>query len=209
LHLIAMAIDHADAQTNAQTDPQRRRLLVATIGAGGVGAVAAAIPFVASMAPSEAAKAAGAPVEVDVTQVAPGKLVTVEYRGKPVWVVHRTDEMLKLLGNHDQQLADPQSEQPQQPPYAKNPTRSIKPPFFVAVGVCTHLGCIPLYRPEPAAPDLGSDWPGGFYCPCHGSRFDLAGRVVRNVPAPLNLEVPRHQYLTDTRLLIGEDGKPA
>src|ERR1700716_3127740 len=130
-----MAIDNAGAQTNVQTnaqaDPQRRKLLVATIGAGGVGAVAAAIPFVASMAPSEAAKAAGAPVEVDVTQVAPGKLVTVEYRGKPIWGVHRTDAMLQMLRNHDHQLADPQSDQPQQPPYAKTPARSIKPPFFI------------------------------------------------------------------------------
>ena len=174
-----------------------------------MGAVATAIPFIDSMAPSEAAKAAGAPVETDINRVDPGKLMTVEWRGRPVWIVHRTAEMLNLLGKHDTLLVDPRSEQPQQPPYAANSDRSIKPDFLVVTGVCTHLGCTPVYRPEPAVADLGAEWPGGFYCPCHGSRFDLAGRVFKNVPAPLNLEVPRHVYLSETRLLIGEDGKGA
>lgn len=186
-------------------DASRRRLLIATGTVGGAGLVATAVPFVSSMAPSEAAKAAGAPVELDLGKVGPGKLLTVEFRGKPVWVVHRTDAMIKTLGKHEDQLVDPNSDQPQQPPYAKNPTRSIKPEYFVATGICTHLGCIPLYRPEPGASDVGADWPGGFYCPCHGSKFDLAGRVVRNVPAPANLEIPIHMYLADTRLLIGKD----
>ena len=188
------------------TDVRRRKLLtIATATAGGIGMVATAIPFVESMAPSEAAKAAGAPVDVDISRIAPGALLTVEWRGKPVWIVHRTEQMLALLGRHDALLVDPLSQQPQQPLYAKNPLRSIKPQFLVALGVCTHLGCTPQYRPEAGASDLGADWPGGFYCPCHGSRFDLAGRVVKNVPAPLNLEIPPHAYLSDTRLLVGKD----
>lgn len=186
-------------------DPERRALLAATAGVGGIGAICAVVPFVESFAPSEAAKAAGAPVEVDIGNIEPGRLVTVEWRGKPVWILHRTDAMLAALGNHDGMLVDPKSSQPQQPPYATNPTRSIRPAFFVATGICTHLGCVPSFRPEPGAADLGPTWPGGFYCPCHGSRFDLAGRVFKNVPAPLNLEVPPYAYLSDTRLLIGAD----
>jgi ubiquinol-cytochrome c reductase iron-sulfur subunit len=190
----------------SKADIRRRKLLVAaTTGLGGVGMIATAIPFVESMAPSEAAKAAGAPVEVDVTKVEPGKLQTVAWRGKPVWVLHRTNDMLSQLGKHDDLLVDPRSDQPQQPPYAKNPMRSIKPDFLIVTGVCTHLGCTPVFRPEVAPADLGPQWPGGFYCPCHGSKFDLAARVFKNVPAPLNLEVPRHEYLSDSRLLIGED----
>lgn len=193
---------------NRETDIRRRKFLTAaTAGVGGIGFVAASIPFVESMAPSEAAKAAGAPVAVDLAQVRPGALLTVEWRGKPVWIVHRTDRMLDLLGRHDNQLADPQSKEPQQPEYAKNAARSIKPPYLVAIGICTHLGCIPIYRPETVTADLGPDWPGGFYCPCHGSKFDLAGRVFKNVPAPRNLEVPQHTYVSDTRLLIGKEGK--
>lgn len=189
-------------------DLQRRKLLVAaTTGWGAIGAIATAIPFIESMAPSEAAKAAGAPVEVDIKSVDSGKLFTVGWRGRPVWIVHRTNEMLVLLDKHDNRLVDPRSEQPQQPPYAANAMRSIKPDFLVVTGVCTHLGCTPVYRPDVSAADLGSEWPGGFYCPCHGSKFDLAGRVFKNVPAPLNLEVPRHAYLSETRLLIGEDGR--
>lgn len=165
--------------------------------------VAASIPFMKSMLPSEAAKAAGAPVEVDISKVEPGMLLTVKWRGKPVWIVHRTDAMLDLLDKHDDQLRDPQSLQPQQPDYARNATRSIKQQYLVAIGICTHLGCIPTFRPEVAPADLGPDWPGGFYCPCHGSKFDLAGRVAKGVPAPLNLVIPPHEYLSDTRLLIG------
>jgi ubiquinol-cytochrome c reductase iron-sulfur subunit len=194
--------------TNTEADLNRRKiLLTATTVVGSAGVVATAVPFLSSMAPSEAAKAAGAPVEVDIANIAPGKLLTVEWRGKPVWIVHRSEAMLAGLYNHNNLLADPASSQPQQPPYATNPARAIRPPVFVAIGICTHLGCVPVYRPEPGAADLGADWPGGFYCPCHGSKFDLAGRVYSNVPAPRNLEVPKYTYLTDTRLLIGEDSK--
>ena len=188
---------------------KRRFLIAATTAVGGVAAVGAAIPFVLSMLPSERAKAAGAPVEVDVSKVEPGMILNVAWQGKPVWVVHRTKEMLELLGNHDDKLVDPKSEAPQQPEYCQNATRSIKPAYLVAVGICTHLGCSPTYRPEVAPPDLGPDWPGGFFCPCHGSRFDLATRVYKGVPAPTNLVIPKHKYLTDSRLLIGDDSKGA
>jgi ubiquinol-cytochrome c reductase iron-sulfur subunit len=190
--------------TTSEADLRRRKiLLAATVGAGGVGVVATIVPFVETLAPSEAVKAAGAPVEVDISRVGPGKLITVEWRGKPIWILHRSEAMLARLGDHNGLLSDPQSTQPQQPPYATNPTRSIRPDIFVATGICTHLGCVPTFRPEAGA-DLGPEWPGGFYCPCHGSRFDLAGRVFKNVPAPLNLEVPPYSYLSDTRLLIGD-----
>jgi ubiquinol-cytochrome c reductase iron-sulfur subunit len=191
-----------------EADPQRRRLLLAaTTGMGALGVAAVAVPFLESMQPSEAAKAAGAPVEVDIGGLGPGKLQTAEWRGKPVWILHRTDAMVAELSKLDARLADPASKQNQQPPYAANPARSRRPDIFVAVGICTHLGCVPTYRPEPGAADLGPDWPGGFYCPCHGSKYDLAGRVYKNVPAPLNLEVPAYTYLSDDKLLIGEDKK--
>lgn len=183
-------------------------MLAATAGVGGLGVIFTLVPFVKSMGPSDAARAAGAPVEADLTALAPGRLMTVEWRGRPIWVLHRTDAMLKSLAAAEQELLDPNSTQPQQPPYARNRERSINPRYFVSVGVCTHLGCIPSYRPEPGASvELGDNWPGGFYCPCHGSRFDLAGRVFKNVPAPLNLEIPEHTYLSETRLLIGQ-GQP-
>lgn len=189
-----------------QTNLGRRQLLVkATAAAGGIGLVAAAVPFIQSMSPSEAARAAGAPVEVDINQLAPGTLVTAQWRGRPVWILHRTEQMLALLHQHPERLADPASEQEQQPPYARNATRSIRPQFMVMTGICTHLGCVPVYRPEVAPPDLGADWTGGFYCPCHGSRFDLAGRVLKNVPAPSNLEIPPHEYLSDKQIRIGTD----
>jgi ubiquinol-cytochrome c reductase iron-sulfur subunit len=193
---------------NKHSPPEQNRrklLLAATTGMGGFGLLASAIPFIRNLSPSEAAKAAGAPVEFDVGQLEPGALQTVEWRGKPVWILRRTEAMLSSLGGHDGQLADPKSTEPQQPSYAANPVRAIKPPIFIVTGICSHLGCVPVYRPEAGAPDLGSDWPGGFYCPCHGSKFDLAGRVFKNVPAPLNLEIPPHTYLSETRLLIGED----
>ena len=159
-------------------DCGRRRLLVATAAAGGVAGVAAAVPFVASMLPSERAKAAGAPVEVDISNLAPGQMMTVEWRGKPVWIINRTKEMLDSMGKIGDQLADPKSEKNMQPDYAKNATRSIKPEILVAVGICTHLGCSPGEVPKGSAnPSVGGDWPGGFFCPCHGSTFDLAGRV--------------------------------
>ncbi len=188
---------------------KRRFLIAATTAVGGVAAAGVAVPFVASMFPSERAKAAGAPVEVDISKVEPGMLLAVEWRGKPVWVVNRTKEMLEQLPKNDPNLADPASDVPQQPEYCKNPTRSIKPEFLVAVGICTHLGCSPTYRKDVGAADLGADWPGGFFCPCHGSRFDLAARVFKGVPAPTNLVIPPHKYLSDTRLLIGDDSKGA
>lgn len=192
-----------------EADLRRRQFLtMATASVGGVGLVTASLPFVHSMSPSEAAKAAGAPVEVNVSQVEPGALLTAEWRGRPVWIVHRTGQMLEVLGKYDDQLVDPQSRVPQQPAYAQNAVRSIKPQYLVVVGICTHLGCIPSYRPQVAPADSGPDWPGGFYCPCHGSKFDLAGRVFKNVPAPSNLEVPPHRYVDEMHLLVGEDNKP-
>jgi ubiquinol-cytochrome c reductase iron-sulfur subunit len=199
-------MDMSDSEPLDQKELARRKLLLAsTAGVGAIGLVATALPFVESMAPSERAKAAAAPVEVDITRIAPGALLTVDWRGMPVWVLHRTSAMLADLGRHNDLLLDPHSDADQQPNYAKNPTRSILPAFLVVEAICTHLGCTPVFRPEPGAPDLGASWPGGFYCPCHGSMYDLAGRVFRNVPAPLNLEVPPHAYHGD-RLVIGERG---
>ncbi len=188
---------------------KRRLLIAATTAAGGVAAAGAGAPFVLSLMPSERAKAAGAPVEVDVSRIEPGMMISVEWQGKPVWIVRRTPEMLALLARHDDKLVDPGSSVPQQPEYCNNPYRSIKPEFLVVLGVCTHLGCSPTYRPEVAPNDLGTDWPGGWFCPCHGSRFDLAARVYKGVPAPSNMIVPPHKYLSDGRLLIGDDGKEA
>lgn len=190
---------------------RRRRLLLITSGLGVVGSAFAATPFVLSMTPSARAKAAGAPVEVDIGQLEPGQLLTVEWRGKPVWILKRTPEMLKDLPTIEPKLADPKSEvKDQQPGYAANPTRSIKQDILVVVGICTHLGCSPDKRLDGgAATGLGEDWKGGFFCPCHGSKFDLAGRVYKGVPAPTNLVVPPHTYLSDTRLLLGEDKKGA
>ena len=189
---------------------KRRFLVVATSVAGGAAAVAVAVPFVASMFPSARAKAAGAPVEVDISKVEPGMMIRAEWRSKPVWIVHRTSDMLEGLKKVDSRVADPDSERPMQPAYAKNEYRSRKPEWLVLVGICTHLGCSPSDKLK-AGPDsgLGEEWPGGFFCPCHGSKFDLAGRVFKDVPAPTNLEVPKYQFLTDTRLVIGEDGKGA
>jgi ubiquinol-cytochrome c reductase iron-sulfur subunit len=191
----------------AGIDTQRRTWLIATGAAGGAAAIATAVPFVASFAPSERAKALGAAVEVDISDLAPGAMKTVEWRGKPVWVVRRTAEMLASLQGQDARLADPQSAKDQQPEYARNAARSMRPELFVAVGICTHLGCSPSSVPAGTAnPSVGSDWQGGFFCPCHGSTFDGAGRVFKNKPAPTNLEVPPHRYLSDTRILIGEEG---
>ncbi|THF65925.1 ubiquinol-cytochrome c reductase iron-sulfur subunit [Pseudothauera nasutitermitis] len=189
-------------------DCGRRNLLLATSAAGGVAAVATAVPFVASLTPSERAKAAGAPVEADVSKLAPGEMMTVEWRGKPVWILRRTEEMLASLEKTDAVVSDPESDRPMQPEYAKNKYRSIKPEYLVTVGICTHLGCSPSERFKTGNESgLGAEWSGGFLCPCHGSLFDLAGRVYRSMPAPDNLEVPPHQYLADTVLLIGDDGK--
>ncbi|HNW61905.1 MAG TPA: ubiquinol-cytochrome c reductase iron-sulfur subunit [Piscinibacter sp.] len=191
----------------AGVDTQRRTWLIATGTAGGAAAIATAVPFVASFAPSERAKALGAAVEVDISDLAPGAMKTVEWRGKPVWVVRRTAEMLAALQGQEARLADPQSAKDQQPEYARNAARSTRPGLFIAVGICTHLGCSPSSVPAGTAnPSVGADWQGGFFCPCHGSTFDGAGRVFKNKPAPTNLEVPPHRYLSDTRIVIGEDG---
>jgi ubiquinol-cytochrome c reductase iron-sulfur subunit len=191
-----------------KVDHSKRRLLfAATTAAGGVAAAGAGAPFVLSLMPSERAKAAGAPVEVDISAIAPGAMISIEWQGKPVWIVHRTKQMLDLLPKHDTDLADPSSSVPQQPDYCNNPTRSIKPEFLVVLGICTHLGCSPTFRPEVAPADLGANWAGGWFCPCHGSRFDLAARVFKGVPAPTNLIIPPHKYLSDTKLLIGDDDK--
>lgn len=187
-------------------DLKKRRFLTnAATVVGAVGAGFVAVPFVASWLPSERAKTAGAPVEVDISKLEEGRMMTVEWQGKPVWIVKRTPKNLKDLPTLDKDLRDPGSEQPQQPEYATNEDRSIKPEVLVLVGICTHLGCSPTFRPELAPADLGPDWKGGFFCPCHGSRFDLAGRVYQGVPAPLNLEVPPHMYKSDAMLVIGED----
>lgn len=190
-------------------DSSKRTWIITSACAGAVGGVATAVPFVSTFQPSEKAKAAGAAVEVDISALKPGEKVTVEWRGKPVWIIKRSPEQLAGLPGLDAQLADPKSERkPSEltPEYARNEHRSIKPEIMVAVGICTHLGCSPVDKlqsgPQPSLPD---DWKGGFLCPCHGSTFDLAGRVFKNKPAPDNLEVPPHKYLSETKLLIGED----
>jgi len=195
--------------TDQQVDSGKRTWLIASSCAGVVGGVAVAVPFVSTFQPSERARAAGAPVEVDISGLKEGEKLTVEWRGKPVWIVRRTKAQLDALPKLDNQLADPKSERkPSEltPEYARNEYRSRKPEYLVTVGICTHLGCSPSDKfvpgPQPSLPD---DWQGGFLCPCHGSTFDMAGRVFKNKPAPDNLEVPPHMYLSDTRLLIGED----
>jgi ubiquinol-cytochrome c reductase iron-sulfur subunit len=185
---------------------RRRFLTAATTVVGAVGVGFALVPFVSSMQPSAKARAAGAPVRADISKLEPGQMIRVKWRGKPVWLVKRTDEMLESLATLVPELRDPDSVEPMQPEYAQNEFRSIRPEILVTVGICTHLGCSPTYRPDVGAADLGADWLGGFFCPCHGSRFDLAGRVYKGVPAPLNLEVPPHRYLSDNELVIGDDG---
>lgn len=191
-------------------DNSRRTWIAITCGAGAVGGAAVAVPFISTFAPSERARAAGAAVEVDISGIRPGERVTTEWRGKPVWVMRRTPEQVAALAKHDAQLADPNSQRTAYPTpeYARNTHRSIKPEVFVGVGICTHLGCSPGERFTPGAqPSLPDDWAGGYLCACHGSTFDLAGRVFKNKPAPDNLEVPPHMYLSDTVVLIGEDKK--
>ena len=194
-----MSVDH-------KMDSSRRTLLLATSAAGGVAAVATAVPFVASLTPSERAKAAGAPVEADVSKLKPGEMMTVEWRGKPVWILRRTPEMLATLEQNEARLADPVSGEPQQPEYATNRHRSIKPEYLIVIGICTHLGCSPSEKFATGTTEgMTADWPGGFLCPCHGSIFDLAGRVYLSQPAPTNLEIPPHKWLSDGLVLIGED----
>ena len=188
------------------TNSGRRRFLTAAtsvVGAVGMGFVL--VPFISSMQPSARARAAGAPVRADISKLEPGQMIRVKWRGKPVWLVRRTEKMLEVLPTLDTTLSDPESLESIQPPYAQNEFRSIKPELLVTVGICTHLGCSPTYRPDAGAADLGADWEGGFFCPCHGSKFDLAGRVYKGVPAPTNLVIPPHSYLSETELLIGED----
>lgn len=189
---------------NPDFDHDRRRFLVAvTTFVASIGAFFAAIPFISSWLPSAQAKAAGAPLEVDISHLAPGDLMTVEWRGKPIWIVRRTQEMLTHLNDHNSSLRDPNSLVDQQPVFADNIYRSIKPEYLVLVGICTHLGCSPTFKPKLA--ELSPTWPGGFYCPCHGSTFDLSGRVFKDVPAPTNLVVPPYRFLGDNRIIIGEE----
>lgn len=190
---------------NQEINQGRRRFLtLATAGAGGLAATGVAAPLVASFFPSEKAKAAGAAVEIDISKIESGQMLTAEWRGKPIWVVNRTEQQLKDLPTLDGNLVDPKSETEQQPANCQNDVRSIKPQIWVAVGICTHLGCSPTYRPDLAPADLGADWKGGFFCPCHGSKFDMAGRVYKGVPAPTNLVIPPYKYLNDTTILVGE-----
>lgn len=187
-------------------DNSKRQFLTTTltvVGAVGTGYIA--VPFLAQMQPSTRAKAAGVPVEIDISKIEPGQLIRVAWRGKPVWVLFRTPEVLQILATDTGKLADFNSLESNQPTYSQNKFRSIKPEIFIAVGLCTHLGCSPNFRPEIAPNDLGDEWNGGFFCPCHGSGFDLAGRVIKGVPAPTNLDIPPHRYITETRIIIGEE----
>lgn len=185
-------------------DLERRRFLLTATGVvGGIGAGFLSIPFISSWMPSAKAKALGAPIEVDVSQLEDGQQMTIEWRGKPVWILRRSDEMLKRISGHDDNLRDPECLVPQQPQYAQNAFRAREKEYLVLVGVCTHLGCSPKFHPD--AGDLGPRWPGGFYCPCHGSTFDLSGRVFKGVPAPINLEVPPYKFVSKSRIVIGVD----
>jgi len=197
----------SDSDSNTVDKKRRRMLIGATAVVGAVGTAGFATPLLISWMPSARAKAAGAPVEVNISKIEPGQLVRVIWRGKPVWFIRRSEETLANLPSNNSLLVDPESSvDSQQPSYAKNADRSIKPEMLVLVGICTHLGCSPTYRPELAPADLGPKWKGGFYCPCHGSRFDLAGRVFKNVPAPTNLVVPPYYFKSDDLVLVGEDG---
>jgi len=200
----AAPVENSINQDNV--DPGRRRLLIGGASVvGGAGAVAMGVSMLASMSPSARAKAAGAPVEADISKLAEGQMMTVEWGGKPVGIVRRTSAAVEQLKSTTLPLRDPESQEEQQPTYAQNAVRSIKDEYLVLIGLCTHLGCSPGYRPEVAAADLGADWPGGFFCACHGSKFDLAGRVLTGVPAPTNLEVPPHSYIDDANIIVGVD----
>jgi ubiquinol-cytochrome c reductase iron-sulfur subunit len=188
-----------------KVDKKRRNLVVASSVVGGAAGLGAAVPFVVSLGPSERAKAAGAPVEVDISKIAPGEMAVIEWRGKPVWVIHRTKEMIESLKSVNTRLTDPESRSSKQPAYAKNETRAQNPEWMVMEGVCTHLGCSPQLKNAEAKAEMGGDWAGGFYCPCHGSKFDLAGRVFRGAPAPTNLPVPPYEFVSDGTLVIGAE----
>ena len=192
-----------------EVDPSRRQFLtVATMATGAIGAVFAAAPFVASWKPSARAMALGAPVEVDVSKLEAGAMMTVQWRRQPVWIVHRTKEMLDRLQVNDPKLKDPKSEKSEQPSYARNEERARKPEYLVLVGTCTHLGCLPKQRFAVGVGEGGPEWPGGWFCVCHGSRFDLAGRVFEGSPAPVNLRVPPYDFIGDAKILIGADTAP-
>ena len=195
--------------TNSVDTGRRRFLVASTSAVAAVGAGFVAVPFLSSWMPSERAKNAGAPVEVDIGKLEEGRMMVVEWQSKPVWIVKRSAKTLTDLVSLDGKLSDPASAEEQQPAYAQNANRSIKPEISVLVGICTHLGCSPTFRPEIGAADLGADWLGGFFCPCHSSKFDLAGRVYQGVPAPTNLVVPPHKYVSDNVILIGQDGEAA
>lgn len=191
-------------------DNEKRRFLTQAAGAvGAVGTGFLAVPFLSSMKPSAKAEALGAPVEVDIEKLEPGQRIVVLWRGKPVWVLKRTPEALQTIAELDGEVLDPRSDQSEQPLSSKNEARSIRPEIFVAVGVCTHLGCSPVFRPEVAPADLGPEWKGGFFCPCHGSKFDLAGRVYKGVPAPVNLEIPPYYFASENRIVVGLEGEKA
>jgi ubiquinol-cytochrome c reductase iron-sulfur subunit len=199
-----MTIKDKEERDEEQIDAARRCFLRrATTIVGGVGLAATSVPFISYWLPSADTEAQGAPVTVDISALKATEQLTVSWRGQPIWIIQRTGEMLASLSKLTNELRDPDSNENQQPPYAKNIHRSIKPEIFVAIGICTHLGCIPNYRPDVGG--ISADWLGGFYCPCHGSRYDLAGRVYKGVPAPLNLKIPRHMYLNDKEIMIGKD----
>jgi ubiquinol-cytochrome c reductase iron-sulfur subunit len=198
--------DHAADDTVPEVDESRRKFLIAaTAGTGAVGAILTAVPFVASWKPSESARAAGLPTEVDLSKMEPGQMTTHFWRKKQVYVVKRTPQMLELLAGHDGELKDPPSEKSEQPEYTRNPTRALRPDVFVAIGTCTHLGCLPKTRFTPGDATLSADWPGGFFCPCHGSKFDMAGRVFEGSPASVNLVIPPYSFDGDDKLVIGVD----
>jgi ubiquinol-cytochrome c reductase iron-sulfur subunit len=198
--------DHAADDTVPEVDESRRKFLIAaTAGTGAVGAVLTAVPFVASWSPSESARAAGLPTELDLSRIEPGQMTTIFWRKQPIYVVHRTPEMIASLASHDAQLKDPKSSESEQPDYAKNQVRALKPEWLVLKGTCTHLGCLPKTRFTPGDATVMANWPGGFFCPCHGSKFDLAGRVFNGSPASVNLRVPPYSFPTDNKLVIGVD----
>ena len=198
--------EHVAGDAVPEVDESRRKFLIAaTVGTGAVGAILTAVPFVASWKPSESARAAGLPTEVDLTKIEPGQMAVFVWRKQQIYVVRRTVSMLASLGNHDSELKDPGSESSDQPEFAKNDSRALKPEFFVAVGTCTHLGCLPKSRFTPGDATLAANWPGGFFCPCHGSKFDLAGRVFEGSPASVNLRIPPYSFPSDDKLVIGVD----
>ena len=187
-----------------EIDQQRRCFLRrATTAVGGIGLAAASVPFFSYWMPDAATEASAAPMKIDISAVKPRQQLTIPWRGMPIWIISRDQEMLDTLSKLNDTLRDPLCEQDQQPAYCKNIHRSIKPQFLIAIGICTHLGCVPTYRPDVAS--VSPEWPGGFYCPCHGSKYDLSGRVYKDVPAPLNLKIPRHMYTSETEILLGED----